>query len=314
MNFFLAGYIPTLMNRADKVARCTDGLPHSPALVEEATSSAEPGTTSGVGAAAVVSRALCAPDDLTEPDKLHLADAEASGRIIVKQWDAIGEEGVFAGPMPIAAGQTLGALEGIIVRRRRLTRAERRRFIGIRVDGRAAHIDVEDRWPGKINHAPPGRANTDWDPDTFVITATRDIQPGEQVFICYGVGYWVDALMNRDYERLPKDQRAFFDMMHAVVDNYALLSNTLHQRKFSQATRVGIIALYLFQLCLGSYHLDKSPTFTAASSQARVAVQDTNPLMRYLLDCGMDLQRGGPVGLQADESVSDRANIYPPTT
>jgi hypothetical protein len=217
-----------------------------------------------------------------------VSDAEVDGRVVLKKWGAIEEQGVFVGPKPIAAGEILGVLEGVIVRRRRLTRSERRRLIGIRVDGRAAHIDVEDRWPGKINHAPPGRSNADWDADTHLITATRDIQPGEQVLFCYGVGFWVDHLTSRDYAKLPKDQREFFDVMHAVVDNYAWLSRTFQQRTLSQAMRIGMIALYVSRQYLGS-HIDRSSTINEASSQAKVAVHDTNPLVQYMLGCGMDL-------------------------
>jgi hypothetical protein len=207
--------------------------------------------------------------------------------------------------MPIAAGEVLGVLEGVIVRRRRLTRAERRRLIGIRVDGRAAYIDVEGRWPGKINHGPPSRCNADWDPDTHLITATRDILPGEQVLFDYGVGFFVDDLMNRDYDTLPKDQRAFFDVMHAVVDNYAWLSHTIRERKLSQAMRVGIIALYLSQQCLKRHSVDNWPIFDDSSSRAMTSVQATNPLVQYLLDFGANVHPRGAVNLRSDESVNE---------
>jgi hypothetical protein len=249
------------MKQADKDARSTDDLPYSPALVEKVASSAERHCRSGLDAAVLVSSALCATDELTKPNKSHVSDAEVDGRVVLKKWGAIEEQGVFVGPKPIAAGEILGVLEGVIVRRRRLTRSERRRLIGIRVDGRAAHIDVEDRWPGKINHAPPGR---------------------------YGVGFWVDHLTSRDYAKLPKDQREFFDVMHAVVDNYAWLSRTFQQRTLSQAMRIGMIALYVSRQYLGS-HIDRSSTINEASSQAKVAVHDTNPLVQYMLGCGMDL-------------------------
>jgi hypothetical protein len=62
----------------------------------------------------------------------------------------------------------------------------------------------------------------------------------------YGVGFWVDELINKDYDELPKDQQAFFDMMHAMVDNYTWLIHALRRsRKLSQGMRIGIIALYL---------------------------------------------------------------------
>ena len=292
-----------MMTKADTGAHITDGLRYLPAFVDKVASSAERDCRSCGDAASVHSNATV---DLAKSHKLHVADAEADGRIVVKRWDAIGEEGVFVGSMPIAVGEILCVLEGVTVRRRRLTRSERRRLIGIRVDGRATHIDVEGRWPGKINHAPPALCNADWDADTHLVIATRDLQPGEQVFFDYGVGYWVDVLMNRDYERLSKDQRQFFDVMHEVVINYFWLSHTIHQRKLSQAMRVGIIASYLSRQCLGSYDVDSSPMFNEASSQAKVAVHDTHLIVRYLLGCGMDLQRGGAVNVQPSEPVNDQ--------
>ena len=283
-----------IMKKTDYI----DALPYSPKLADKAASSAERDCKGGGHAAS------SATNGLAESHKFHVVDAEADGRIVVKRWDAIGEEGVFVGLKPIAKGELLTVLEGVTVRRRRLTRSERRRLIGIRVDGRAAHIDVEDRWPGKINHAPPGLCNADWDADTHLVTATRDLQPGEQVLFCYGVGYWVDDLMGRDYARLPKDQRQFFDVMHEVVDNYAWLSRTIHERKLSHAMRMGIIALYLSQQCFRNYNVDSSPMFNEVSNQAKVAVHDTNPLVRYLLHCGMDLQRDGAVNGQSSEPVN----------
>ena len=290
-----------IMKKADNVAHSIDALPYSPALADKAASSTKRDCKGGGHAAS------SATNGSADSHKFHVVDAEADGRIVVKRWDAIGEEGVFVGSKPIAKGELLTVLEGVTVRRRRLTRSERRRFIGIRVGGRAAHIDVEDRWCGKINHAAPCRANADWDADTHLVTATRDLQPGEQVLFCYGVGYWVDDLLGKDYERLPKDQRQFFDVMHEIVDNYAWLRRIIHERKFSQAMRIGIIALYLSQQCLGRDSIDSSPLFNEISGQAKVGVRDTNPLVRYLLDCGMDIQRGvqpsgpvNPTSLQQD--------------
>ena len=103
-----------------------------------------------------------------------------------------------------------------------------------------------------------------------MIAATRDMLPGEQVLFDYGVGYWVDDLNNRDYDKLPKDQRAFFDTMHAVVENYAWLSRITRQHRLSQAMRVGIIAFFLSQQCLGSCSINA------------LAVPQMNPLVQYL--------------------------------
>jgi hypothetical protein len=81
-------------------------------------------------------------------------DAETSGRIVVRHWDEIGEQGVFAA-QTIIAGEIFGGLQGNIVRWKRLTRAERRQFIGIHVDGRAsAWTSSEDGRKGSTMHHP----------------------------------------------------------------------------------------------------------------------------------------------------------------
>lgn len=300
------------MKKADSTAHTrtysADGQQQVSALIEKTPSLEEEDNRSCVDTAPGVSSALCATDDLTEISQLHVSDAEASSRIVVRRWDAIGEQGVFVGATAIASGEVLGVLQGIIVRRRRLTPSERRQLIGIRVDGRAAHIDVQGRWPERINHAPPSRCNVVWDPDTWQIMAIRDIQPNEQLFFDYGVGYWVDELINKDYDKLPKDQKAFFDAMHVVVDNYAWLSQAFRQRKLSQAMRVGIIAFYLSQQCLGSYSADSLSVFDDASSRAIVAIQDTNPLVQYLLDQGMNVQSGGSENESNKRKLSDETS------
>ena len=175
-------------------------------------------------------------------------DAEASGRIIVSNWNAIAENGVFA-VTHISPDELLGVLQGNIVRRRRLTRAECRRVVGIRVDGRAAHMDLQGRWPEMINHASPSKCNVEWNADTWEIKATKHILPGQQVLWGYGPGFWVDELINRDYDKLPKDERCFFDAMHSMVDNYTWLIHAFQRpRKLNVGLRIGVIALYLSQL------------------------------------------------------------------
>ena len=121
------------------------------------------------------------------------------------------------GLLPLPLVEVLGVLQGDVVQgRRRLTRPERRRFLGVYLNGRRVHIDVGERWPGKINHAPPSECNVEWDAGTWQIVVTRDIQPGEQLFFDYGVGYWVDELMSKDYSKMPDDQQAFFDVVTPV--------------------------------------------------------------------------------------------------
>ncbi len=278
-------------------------------LPENVVSSAGADIKTGVDAAVAAPNPLCATVKLLIPDKLPVQDAETSGRIIVKQWDAIGQQGVFVGSTLIAAGEVLGTLEGVVIRRRRLTRAERRRFVGICVNNRAAHIDVQGRWPEKVNHGPPCRSNAEWDPETRLITTTRDILPGEQVLFDYGVGYWVDDLINRDYDKLPKDQRTFFDTMHAVVDNYAWLSCTTRRRDLSQPMRVGIIAFFLSQQYLGSRSINKLSTLDDATSGAMVAVQHKNALVEYLSDWGLTVQPSASLNAHSDELVKEASEV-----
>ena len=66
-----------------------------------------------IGVDAVIT-ALCLTNNVPKRDNIHVPDAEASGRIIVREWDAIGQQGVFVGSTPIAAGEVLGALEGLV--------------------------------------------------------------------------------------------------------------------------------------------------------------------------------------------------------
>ena len=182
---------------------------------------------------------------------VEIPDAEVDGRIVVKTWDTIAERGVFA-VTSICAGEVLGVLQGVVVTRRRLTREERRRLIGIRVDGRAVHMDLQGRWPEMINHAPPSRCNADWNPDTREITAIADILPGQQVVWDYGPGFWSDTLINKDYDKLPKDEQAFFDVMHSTVDDYTWLIHAFRrQQKLGLSRRIAIIAIYLSQRSLG---------------------------------------------------------------
>ena len=233
-------------------------------------------------------------DTLTNTSKSLVSDAEADGRVIVKVWAEIGELGVFAGSAAIAAAEVLGRLKGIVApRQQRLTRAERRRFIGIFVDGRAAHIDVQGSWPERINHAPPSECNVDWDPDTRLITATRAIQAGEQLFFDYHVGYWVDKLMDKDYEKLAKDQREFFDLMHAVVRNYGFLSQCFNERRLGQAMRMRIIEFYVFQQSVGNRTIVWLPLKSDDKASSCIAArqeEEVNPLLQYLHRQGIRLQ------------------------
>ncbi len=278
-------------------------------LPEKVVSSASAVIKTGVNAAVAVPNALCATVNLLIPDKSHVQDAETSGRVVVKEWDAIGQQGVFAGSTLIAAGEVLGTLEGVVIRRRRLSRAERRRFVGIRVNNRAAHIDVQGRWPEKVNHGPPCRTNAEWNPETRLITAVRDILPDEQVLFDYGVGYWVDDLINRDYDKLPKDQRTFFDTMHALVDNYAWLSCITRRRGLSQVMRVGIIAFFLSQQYLGSCRINKLSTLDDATCGVVVGVQHMNPLEQYLSNWGLAVQPSGAVNVLSDELANEASKV-----
>lgn len=213
---------------------------------------------------------------------VETADAEASGRIVVQDWDVIAGKGVFA-VTSISAGEVLGMLQGNIVRRQRLSRAERRRLIGIRIDGRAAHLDLEGRWPEMINHAPPSVCNVEWDADTWRIEAIRDILPGQQLTWDYGPGFWVDELINRDYDTLPTDQREFFDVMHATVHNYSSLIQALQcRRKLSQSMRIAAIALYLAMLVMGGSSATPRFGLEASKNGAANAQLDTNLVLQYL--------------------------------
>lgn len=233
--------------------------------------------------------------DVSSPNKasqqasnVQTADAEASGRIVVQRWDAIAENGVFAAAH-ICAGEVLGVLQGTIVRRRRLSRAERRRLIGIRVDGRAAHLNLECRWPEMINHASPSRCNVEWNADTWEIKAIRNILPGQQLTWDYSPGFWVDALIDRDYSKLPKDQQSLFDMMHAMVNNYTWLIHAFErQPKLSLSMRIGIVMFYLTQLHLGPSSTSRFLGINGASNRSVDAQQDQNPLAQYLTDQGFD--------------------------
>ena len=50
------------------------------------------------------SGSVVATPSTSETAEADISDAEASGRIFVKRWEDIGEEGVFAGPITVAAG------------------------------------------------------------------------------------------------------------------------------------------------------------------------------------------------------------------
>ena len=275
------------------------------ALPEKAEPSAEGDNQDGVRAAVAPASVLCATITISNSDKSRVPDAETSGRIILREWQAIGQQGVFVGSTPIAAGEILGVLEGVVIRRRRLTRAERRRFVGVCVNGRAAHIDVQGRWPEKVNHGPPSRSNADWDPETRLIKATKDIPPGQQVLFDYGVGYWVDELFNREYDKLPKDQRTFFDTMHAVVDNYAWLSHTTRHRRLSQAMRIGIIAFFLAQQCSEIHSADSSLMLDGVASRTVVSVQSRNALAQYLSNWGLNIQPIQTLLVRSNESANE---------
>ena len=302
------------MKTRSQSRRAINDQQHLSALPDKALILADANVKDSVdGAVAVPAPGLsCVTNHVANPDKSHMPDAEASGRIVIREWDAIGQQGVFVGSTLIAAGEVLGTLQGVVIRRRRLTGAERRRFVGIRVNGRAAHIDVQGKWPEKVNHGPPCRSNADWDPETRLITATKDILPGDQVLFDYGVGYWVDELLSRDYDKLPKDQRAFFETMHAVVDNYAWLSHTIHQQKLSQAMRVGIIAFFLSWQCLGTRSINRLSTIDDVTSRVVVAVQDMNPLVQYLSDWGLAVKPNEPLHVRSGESANEASKAeYP---
>jgi hypothetical protein len=284
----------------DRDLRSTVEQDHTSFLTKQAPPSDNVDTLNCV-AAVTVSNIPSSTNGLLQTSNVEIPDAEARGRIVVRNWDAIAQPGVFA-VASISAGEVLGVLQGNIVRRRRLTRAERRRLIGIRVDGRAAHMDLQGRWPEMINHAPPSRCNADWDPDRREITATRDILPGQQVMWDYGPGFWVDELINKDYDKLCKDQKAFFDVAHAMIDNYTWLIHAFRGRKLSQGMRIGIIAFYLSQLRLGASSTARFLGIDEASNGATDAQQDTNPLVQYLLDQGID---------NYPRSVDERSRIKP---
>ena len=96
------------------------------ALPEEVVLSVNADDRDGVRTAVAPLSVLCATIDTSHSDTSHVPDAERSGRIFLREWDAIGQQGVFVGSTSIAAGKVLGVLEGVVIRRRRLTRAERR--------------------------------------------------------------------------------------------------------------------------------------------------------------------------------------------
>lgn len=183
---------------------------------------------------------------VARPDNSTAAplDAEANGWIVVKQWEDIGERGVYAVDRVISARTMLGALSGAFARP---TRPNCRRIFGIRINGSASDIDVGGRWPEMINHGPPPRCNVESDPDTRPITTTRDIAAGEQLFFDYGVGYWTDTLMGKDYDAYPRQFRAHFDLMHSEVHNYAWFSHTFSNCKLVEAIRIAKLVLYLSQ-------------------------------------------------------------------
>ena len=248
----------------------------------------------------------CPTNGVSQNSNLDTPDAEASnGRIIVSHWNAIGENGVFA-VTHISAGEVLGVLQGNIVRRRSLTRAERRRFIGVRVNGRATHLDLQGRWPEMINHAPPSHCNADLDADTWEIKVTKHILPGQQVLWDYGPGFWVDSLINRDYDKLPKHERSFFDAIHAVVDDYTWLIHALQQpRKLSVGLRIGVIAIYLSQLVSQAHFAaiyESSPNKAAKVTNGAVIV--TSPLLQFLIDLGIDSYHRPVDELQKRDSSS----------
>ena len=155
------------------------------------------------------------------------------------------------------------------------------------MNGRAAYINVQGRWPENVNHAPPGQSNASWDLETHLITTTRELTPGEQVFFHYGVGYWVDELFNRDCDKLPKDQRTIIDTMHAVVDNYAWLSHTTRHRRLNQAMRIGMIAFFLAQHCSEVHTTDRSLVLDGVASGTE---HNRNPLVQCLSNLRLNLQ------------------------
>jgi hypothetical protein len=244
-----------LSQHSDGSTQRSDGLQISTCSTNAGPSSEE--TKSAVDVAVSLHRSPANSNDNNNstshnanPGELIPYHSEGTpSRVVVKDWEDIGQRGLFVCD-EFAPGDELGPLIGIEVQQRRSNHSQ---VFGVRRNNKDVSLDVQGRWPWMINHAPPHLCNVDFDRDTWKVVATRHITRNGQAFFDYGVQYWVDELMEREYEhyehKLP-ELLPFFVVMHSRVRTYSWLLRTFRKCNPSDAMRLALITLYLCHQCL----------------------------------------------------------------
>ena len=87
-------------------------------------------------------------------------------------------------------------------------------------DGPHEYHGLRDYWTGRVNHTPPGRANTRFVGTTLV--QIRFIRAGEEVTVAYGWEYWWYACYRVDHEEYDSAASTLSSLPAGSVERDAL--------------------------------------------------------------------------------------------